>query len=80
MRLCCATSSGILGAKENEIVHISYFEMLSYCLRSLGWVCDDILQASLADVTAKNRECVFDELEILVLCLRVSLHSEAEVN
>ena len=80
MRLCCDTSSGILGAKENEIVHISYFEMLSYCLRSLRWVCDDILQASLVDVPAKNRECVFDDLEILVLCLSVLLDSEAALS
>ena len=58
----------------------SFFETLSYRFRCLRWICDDFVQSSLVDVTAKLRQRICYDMEILVLRVGVPLCMEAEVS
>ena len=67
--------------RERDIDHSkqSFFETLSYRFRCLRWICDDFVQSSLVDVTAKLRQRICYDMEILVLRVGVPLCMEAEV-
>ena len=67
------------GMVEPYRVEVPFLKISAYCFRCISRMPRQLCQMCLADVTTQLRQCIFYDVEVLVLRIDVSLRVKTEV-
>ena len=73
------TSNGRLSRGEFHLVEVLSLEISPYCFECIWRIARQLFQMCFADVTTQLRQCIFDDLEVLVLVMELSLPVKTQV-